>query len=185
MVSIEKFEQWERIIDITIFLPPIWNEGGARNFTFVTHSPSSSSLRFNVPLRCLQFDRNRNRRSRARARVYRLTIAGRDTRPVKRTTIGDNAIHCAWYTAQRLSPIGIRRNSACYRARHGSPRVWLMTAYTTYGWILFSACGLYRRLVGEDSSGLRIRGGVTIYTKRMRERERERELCTPTLLRDI
>lgn len=40
---------------------------------------------------------------------------------VKRATIGDNAIHSAWYTAQRLSTIGIRRNSPCYRARHGYP----------------------------------------------------------------
>lgn len=41
--------------------------------------------------------------------------------PVKRAATGDNAIHSAWYTAQRLSTMGIRRNSACYRARHGSP----------------------------------------------------------------
>lgn len=39
---------------------------------------------------------------------------------VKRATIGDNAIHSAWYTAQRLSTIGIRRNSALLSR---SPRI--------------------------------------------------------------
>lgn len=97
-----------------------------------------------------------------------------DLFPVKRATIGDNAIHSAWYTAQRLSTIGIRRNLACYRARHGYPCL-------TYD-------GLYHlrmnSVFGWPLSPISRRGFIRLTDKRRGRyirNEREREVCTTTL----
>lgn len=120
---------------------------------------------------------NRNRTSRFQSPriVWPLPLPEiLDLFPVKRATIGDNAIHSAWYTAQRLSTIGIRRNLACYRARHGYPCL-------TYD-------GLYHlrmnSVFGWPLSPISRRGFIRLTDKRRGRyirNEREREVCTTTL----